>query len=309
MPKTMLAVAKDKAGTCGIIETAVPQPKRDEVLIRVHAASVNHGDWAIGKPLHAGTPGKQRSIMCADAAGVVIACGSAVAAFKPGDEVCAATTGLKGALAEYAVAKQSWCARKPQSMSWEAAATIPSAGVTALAAVEKVHAGDKVLVVGASGGVGQFALALAAQKGCEADAVCGRKSAEGAVRLGARHTYDYTQGLGSVRGPYDCILAINGTYPAREYARILRPDGSLVLVGFDSLKPSMLFAAAKGARLRMALFFARIGSGGLQKACDALSACEETPTLEVVQGLDDAVNRLTTIAADHPHGKLVIAVG
>ncbi len=307
MPKTMRAVAKDKAGTCGAVEVAVPQPKPGEVLIRVRAISVNHGDWASGKPLRVGSPGKRSSVMCSDAAGVVMACGQGVSGFEPGDEVCAATVGLKGAFAEYAVAKQSWCAHKPQTMSWELAAAVPSVGVTALAAVEKGGVG-KTLVVGASGGVGQFALALAVQGGGEADAVCSGRNAGNALRLGAGRAYDYARGLGAIEGSYDTVLAVNGSYPASEYLRFLPRGGSLVLVGFDSLKPSMLAVPMKGRKLRAALFFARVGTGGLQKACDLLASCGDLPDLELVHGFAAGVERLAALADDHPHGKLVISV-
>lgn len=307
MPKTMQAVARDKSGMCGLVELPMPQLKRGELLIRVRAASVNHADWAVGKPLRAGIPGKRSSVMCSDAAGVVVACGEGVVEYKPGDEVCAVTSGLKGTLAEYAVAKQAWCARKPQNMSWELAAALPSAAVTALAAVEKGTVG-KVLVVGASGGVGQFALALAAQGGSEVDAVCGSRSVDDAKRLGATQVYDYTQGLGAVPGSYDCVLAVNGAYRATDYLRLIKPGGSLVLVGMDSLKPSTLLVPAKGVKLRAALFFSRIRTGGLQRACDLMDACEEAPALELVHGMDAGVERLVTLASSHPRGKLVIAL-
>ncbi len=310
MPKTMRAVVKDKAGTCGIVKLPVPRPKAGEVLIRVCAASVNHGDWATGKALRSGGPGKRCSTMCADVAGIVESCGSDVVGFKPGDEVCAVTPGLKGALAEYAVAKQAWCAYKPQGMSWEFAASVPSAGVTALAAVEKVPANcDRVLVVGASGGVGQFALTFAAQGNGVVDAVCGGQNLNSAKRLGASRVFDYAQGLGSIPHAYDAVLAVNGVYPAAEYVRLLKPGGSLVLVGMDALRTSMLTVLPKGIRLRMALFFVHIGSGGLQAACDLLAEGGQHPDLEVVHGFAAGVERLATLAADHPHGKLVIMAG
>ena len=320
MRRTMRAVAKDGRGTCGIVEVPVPSPGRGEVLIRVRAASVNHADWAGGASLHPGEPGRRRSVMCSDVAGVVEGCGSGVTGFKPGDKVCAVAVGLKGALAEYAVAKQSWCAHKPQGLSWELAAAVPSAGVTALAAVEKAGAavagaGDPggdgagdLLVVGASGGVGQFALALAAPRAAAVDAVCGSKAVADATRLGARHAYDYRHGLRVVKGTYDSVLAVNGVYPLDDYLRLIKPGGSLVLVGFDSLRPSVLLAPAKGAKLRVALFFSAIGKGGLQRACDLLAAASETPTLEVVPGLAAGVDRLARLATDHPRGKLVITV-
>ena len=310
MRRTMRAVAKDGRGACGIVEVPVPSPGRGEVLIRVRAASVNHADWAGGASLHPGEPGRRRSVMCSDVAGVVEGCGAGVTGFRPGDEVCAATVGLKGALAEYAVAKQSWCAHKPQGLSWELAAAVPSAGVTALAAVEKAGgAGDgAVLVVGASGGVGQFALALAAPRAAAVDAVCSSRAAADATRLGARHAYDYHHGLRAVQGTYDSVLAVNGVYPSDDYLRLIKPGGSLVLVGLDSLRPSVLLAPAKGAKLRVALFFSAIGKGGLQRACDLLATASETPTLEVVPGLAAGVDRLARLATDHPRGKLVITV-
>ena len=310
MRRTMRAVAKDGRGACGIVEVPVPSPGRGEVLIRVRAASVNHADWAGGATLHPGEPGRRRSVMCSDVAGVVEGCGAGVTGFKPGDKVCAVAVGLKGALAEYAVAKQSWCAHKPQGLSWELAAAVPSAGVTALAAVEKAGgAGDgDVLVVGASGGVGQFALALAAPRAAAVDAVCGSKAVADAQRLGARYAYDYHHGLRAVQGTYDSVLAVNGVYPLDDYLRLIKPGGSLVLVGLDSLRPSVLLAPAKGARLRVALFFSAIGKGGLQRACDLLAAASEAPTLEVVPGLAAGVDRLARLATDHPRGKLVITV-
>ena len=310
MRRTMRAVAKDGRGACGIVEVPVPSPGRGEVLIRVRAASVNHADWAGGASLHPGEPGRRRSVMCSDVAGVVEGCGAGVTGFKPGDKVCAVAVGLKGALAEYAVAKQSWCAHKPQGLSWELAAAVPSAGVTALAAVEKAGgAGDgAVLVVGASGGVGQFALALAAPRAAAVDAVCSSRAAADATRLGARHAYDYHHGLRAVQGTYDSVLAVNGVYPSDDYLRLIKPGGSLVLVGLDSLRPSVLLAPAKGAKLRVALFFSAIGKGGLQRVCDLLAAASETPTLEVVPGLAAGVDRLARLATDHPRGKLVITV-
>ena len=312
MRRTMRAVAKDGRGTCGIVEVPVPSPGRGEVLIRVRAASVNHADWAGGASLHPGEPGRRRSVMCSDVAGVVEGCGAGVTGFKPGDKVCAVAVGLKGALAEYAVAKESWCAHKPQGLSWELAAAVPSAGVTALAAVEKAGAagggaGD-LLVVGASGGVGQFALALAAPRAAAVDAVCAGRAAADAMRLGARHAYDYRHGLRAVKGTYDSVLAVNGVYPLDDYLRLIKPGGSLVLVGLDSLRPSVLLAPAKGAKLRVALFFSAIGKGGLQRACDLLATASETPTLEVVPGLAAGVDRLARLATDHPRGKLVITV-
>ena len=312
MRRTMRAVAKDGREACGIVEVPVPSPGRGEVLIRVRAASVNHADWTGGATLHPGEPGRRRSVMCSDVAGVVEGCGDGVTGFEPGDEVCAATVGLKGGLAEYAVAKESWCAHKPQRLSWELAAAVPSAGVTALAAVEKAGGADAgagdVLVVGASGGVGQFALALAGQRAAAVDAVCGSRGAADATRLGARHAYDYHQGLRAVQSTYDSVLAVNGVYPLDDYLRLIKPGGSLVLVGLDSLRPSVLLAPAKGARLRVALFFSAIGKGGLQRACDLLATAGETPTLEVVPGLAAGVDRLARLAADHPRGKLVITV-
>ena len=170
--------------------------------------------------------------MCSDVAGVVESCGPGVIGFEPGDEVCAVTRGLKGgALAEYAVAKKSCCALKPQRMSWELAAAVPSVSLTAFSAVKKVRPASEVLVVGASGGVGQFALALARLEVWAVDAVSSSGGMADAARLGARLAYDYREGLSAVRGVYECILAVNGAYSASDYLRLIKPGGTLVLVG------------------------------------------------------------------------------
>lgn len=304
---SMRAVVKDRHGVCTVADMPVPKPGAREVLIAVEAASVNRADWAVGKPLRVGEPSGRFSIPCSDVAGVVRACGAGVTRLKPGDVVCAETKGFGGGLAEYALAREAWCARLPQGMSWELASTLPTAGVTGLAAAEKTS-GNRVLVVGAGGGVGQFVLAFAAQAGYEAYAVCGCAGLGDALALGARQAFDYAGGLAQVPGLFDSVVAVNGRYPVSEYLRLLAPGGSIVLVGADSLSPSMLLAPFKGAHLRVATFFSRIGKGGLQQVCDLVASSGIEPRIERVEGLDAGLVRIVGLAQEHPHGKLVICI-
>ncbi len=304
---SMRAVVKDRRGVCAVADMPVPKPGAGEVLIAVEAASVNRADWAVGKPLRIGGPSGRLSIPCSDVAGVVCACSADVTRFKPGDAVCAETKGFAGGLAEYTLAREAWCARLPQGMSWELASTLPTAGVTGLAAAEKAL-GNRVLVVGAGGGVGQFALAFLVRAGCEVHAVCGRAGLGDALALGARQAFDYAGGLAQVPGLFDSVVAVNGRYPASEYLRLLAPGGSIVLVGADSLSPSMLHAPLKGAHLRVATFFSRIGKGGLQQACDLVASSGMTPQMERVEGFEAGLERLVGLPQEHPHGKLVIRV-
>ncbi len=305
--ETMRAVVKDRHGVCAVADMPVPKPGAGEVLIAVEAASVNRADWATGKTLRLGEPTGKLSVPCSDVAGVVRACGAGVTGFKPGDAVCAETKGFGGGLAEYALAREAWCAHLSQGMGWELASAIPTAGVTGLATAEKLS-GGRALVVGAGGGVGQFALAFAAQAGCETYAVCGRAGMADALALGACQAFDYAAGLGQVCGPFDAVVAVNGRYPTREYLRLLAPGGSIVLVGAESLSPSMLLAPLKGARLRVATFFSRIGKGGLQQACDLVASSGVEPRMERVEGLDAGLARLVGLPQEHPHGKLVVRV-
>ena len=312
----MRALVKTKGGAIGVAQVEKPSLRAGQVLVKVEAASFSRSDWAGKAALHpAGSTelaaGGRFGVMGSDLAGVVAAVGAGVQGFFVGDRVCAVPLGLAGSAAEYAVAKAAWCAHVPAGMDMVAAAALPSSALTALAALEKLGsvAGKRVLVCGASGGVGQYAVLLASGMGAEVTAACGAHGLRDAAAFGAGRAYDYAQGLGRLpEGEFDAVIAVNGKFGASEYTRVLRPKGSLVLVGMDSLRPSMLAVPLQGRRLRVGLMLSLINKQGLQRAVDLVASCAGRPTIEELVGLDAAVRRLGTVHESHPAGKIVVRV-
>jgi NADPH:quinone reductase-like Zn-dependent oxidoreductase len=219
-----------------------PVPAADEVLVRVCATSVNPYDWHImrGEPRIArAMPGalglrapKIRILGC-DMAGQVEAVGRDVTEFRPGDDVFALLE--QGGFAEYVSVPERLLARKPANLSYEQAAAVPMAAATALLAlrdVARIEPGQKVLVNGASGGVGTFAVQIARALGASADAVCSSQNADLVKSIGADDVIDYTRQDFTRSGRrYDVLLDIAGTRPAFASRRVLTPRGTLVLVG------------------------------------------------------------------------------
>lgn len=210
-------------------DIARPDPGPGEVLVRVRASSVNRADWyaMTGTPFPIrfwwGFLRPKLPVAGIDVAGVVEAVARDVTAFKPGDEVYGE---VREAWAEYVCVDAKKLARRPQSVSWEEAAALPVAGVTALQGlrdVAKVTPGRKVLINGASGGVGTFAVQIARALGAEVTAVCSDRNAELVTRLGAHHVVDYTKER--LDGAWDVIFDVAGNTPIARCRRMLRPGG------------------------------------------------------------------------------------
>ena len=224
-------------------EVEKPSPKDDEVLVKVYAASVNAADWHLlrAKPflvrLMAGGMFKPKySILGADIAGRVVAVGRNVTQFQPGDEVFGDIAGCGlGGFAEYVCARENALMLKPASLTFEEAAAVPLAALAALQGLrDKGHlqAGQKVLIQGASGGVGMFAVQIAKAFGAEVTAVCSTRNVDMVRLLGADHVIDYTQEDFTKNGQrYDLILAANGYHPIWAYKRVLLPRGIYVMSG------------------------------------------------------------------------------
>ena len=224
-------------------EVEKPVPNDDEVLVKVYAASVNAADWHLlrAKPflvrLMAGGMFKPKySILGADIAGRVEAVGRNVTQFQPGDEVFGDIAGCGlGGFAEYVCARENALMLKPASLTFEEAAAVPLAALAALQGLrEKGHlqAGQKVLIQGASGGVGMFAVQIAKAFGAEVTAVCSTRNVDMVRLLGADHVIDYTQEDFTKNGQrYDLILAANGYHPIWAYKRVLLPRGIYVMSG------------------------------------------------------------------------------
>jgi len=226
-------------------EIAKPTPADDRVLVKVHAASVNPLDWHLmqGKPYivrsMAGVGKPDSILMGADFAGTVETVGKNVTRFKPGDEVFG---DRDGAFGDYVSVRENGAmALKPSNMSMEQAAAVPIAGLTALQALRdkgRVKAGQKVLINGASGGVGTFAVQIAKTYGADVTGVCSTRNLEMVKSIGADHVIDYTKEdftQGSAR--YDLIIDNVGNHTLSEYRHVLTANGALVMVGGPSDDP------------------------------------------------------------------------
>src|SRR3954469_15318715 len=241
LERTMRAVVQDGYGTSDVLrvaEVARPTVGPREVLVEVRAAGLDRGTWHLmqGKPrllrLVFGLRSPKQPVIGRDVAGTVVEVGAEVTAFAVGDEVFGVAP---GSVAEYAVAREDKLARRPANVTWEQAAAVPVSGGTALQAVVdagRVAAGQKVLVIGASGGVGSYAVQLATSAGAEVTGVASAAKADLVRALGADHVLDYAaDDFADGTAQYDLILDIAGLSELSRLRRALTPTGTLVLVG------------------------------------------------------------------------------
>jgi len=323
----MKAVTYSEYGSPDVLrlaEVAKPVPGDDEVLVKVHAASVNAADWRMMRAdpflvrLYGGLlrPSKF-PVLGADIAGQVEAVGSSVSQFKPGDEVFGDVfaSGF-GGFAEYKCAREDELVAKPASLSFEEAAAAPLAALTALHGLRdagQVQAGQQVLINGASGGVGTFALQLAKYFGAEVTAVCSTQKAELARELGADHVIDYTQEDFARNGQrYDLILGVNGSRSIFDYRRALKPHGRYAMIGGGG---TQLFQA-----LLLGPWLSLAGSrkmGGVswkpeQKDLLFLKELLETRKLRLVidksYPLEEVRDAIRYVESGHASGKVVITM-
>jgi NADPH:quinone reductase-like Zn-dependent oxidoreductase len=241
----MKAIVSTKYGSPDVLqlkEVEKPAPKENEVLVKVYATSVNAADWHLLTAdiflvrLNAGLFKSKYTVLGCDIAGQVEAVGREVKQFKPGDAVFGDVFGSNyGGFAEYVTVPASALALKPANLSFEEAAAVPLAARTALQGLRDlghIQAGQKVLINGASGGVGTFAVQVAKYYGAEVTAVCSARNADLAVKLGADHVIDYAKEDFTHNGQqYDLILAVSGFHPIADYRRALTPTGAYVMVG------------------------------------------------------------------------------
>ncbi|MFE5478231.1 NAD(P)-dependent alcohol dehydrogenase [Nocardia sp. NPDC056541] len=236
----MRAIVQQVYGSSAMLATAEigrPPVGAGQVLVRVRAASVNARDWHVmrGDPKIArwmdrsvfGRRGPANPVPGGDFAGTVEEVGDGVTELAVGDEVFGEA--VSGAFAEFVAVPRGLLDRKPANLSFEESAAVPLAANTALTCLRHVGEGERVLIIGASGGVGTFAVQIARARGARVSAVCSTRNVEAARRLGAEHVVDYTRD--TLTGRYDTVLDLAGTRTLRELLRLVEPTGTLVLSG------------------------------------------------------------------------------
>lgn len=320
----MQAIVRTQYGSPDVLQLKTvdkPTPKAGEVLIKIHAVGLNAADWHLlrGDPflvrLAYGLRTPKITILGADVAGRVEAVGSGVTTFQPGDAVFGDSSGCGfGGLAEFACARADVLAPKPANLSFEQAAAVPMAGVTALQGlrnVGKIRAGQKVLINGASGGVGTFAIQLAKIFGAEVTAVGSTRNLDLMRSLGADYVIDYTKQDVIQNGiQYDLILAANGYHSIFAYRRALAPKGIYVVSG--GAMAQMMQAMLVGPLLsmtgdkKMGNLLARPSQSDLLFLKALLEAGRITPVIDRCYPLVEAPTAMRYLEEGHARGKIVL---
>jgi NADPH:quinone reductase-like Zn-dependent oxidoreductase len=305
-------------------EAEKPTPKDNEVLIKVHAASVNAADLHFLRAdpflirLMSGLLKPKNTILGADIAGQIEAVGRNVTLFQPGDEVFGDLSMCgRGTFAEYVCASEHALALKPSNITFEQAAAVPMAAVTALQGLRdkgKIRLEQKVLINGASGGVGSFAVQIAKSFGAEVTGVCST-SKLGMVRsIGADHVIDYTQEDFTQNGQhYDLILAANGYHPILAYKDALSPRGMYVMTGGSTAQmfEAMLLGpwiSMTGSK-KMGNLLARPNQKDLAFMKELLETGKVTPVIDRCYPLNEVPEAIRYLEAGHAQGKVVITIG
>lgn len=300
-----------------------PTPKANEVLVKIHATSINSADVRLmhGKPFMIRLAGygvfkPKYQILGSDIAGQVEQVGHEVTAFQPGDRVYGdlSNVGL-GGFAEYVAVQASALAPIPQDLTFEEAAALPMAGITALQAIQKaqLQAGERVAINGATGGVGTFAVQIARAFGADVTAIASTTKLAMLLELGATTVIDYArEDFTTHAGRYDVILGINGYHPLRHYARALKPNGRYVMVGgtdaqiFEALLLSPFTPKPDGKRLIS--FTSKSTSEALQTLSALVESGKVKPIIERCYPLTDLADALRLLEAGHARGKVIITL-
>jgi len=305
-------VYKKKDGRFTMQEVATPEPKQGEVLIRVHASSINAADY---RTMKLGI-GPKSGIYGADIAGTVVSLGEGVTRLSVGDEVQGdvATDGF-GGFAEYVVAPETLLGKKPATVSFETAAATTLAGVTAMQAFRLSGMdvrGKRVLVIGASGGVGTFAVQLAKRYGAEVTGVTSARNLEQARAIGADYVIDYRKEDCLASGKqYDLILAVHGDASPAEYKHALSKGGAAIVVGgalnrvFQIMAFGWLYSLG-GKRVRV--LAARPNAADTEALMQLVASGAIRPVIEKIVPLEELDEAFYYVAAGHASGKVVVRI-
>jgi len=302
-------------------EVQKPVPQDDEVLVQIHATSVNAGDCFIlrgkARMMGFGLLKPKYTILGDDIAGVIEVVGRNVTKFQPGDEVFFNTAKYGfGGFAEYISVPEAAVVLKPTNLSFEEAAAVPQAALTALQGLRDkghIQKGQKVLINGASGGVGTFAVQLAKAFGAEVTAVCSTGNMDRMRSIGADHVIDYTHEDFTLNGQrYDLILAVNGYHTISAYKRALRPEGVYVMTGGSMAQvfQAMLLGPvmSRTGRQKMGNSAHKPNTQDLLVMKELIEEGLVTPVIDRRYPLGETAEAIRYLEAGHAQGKVVITV-
>lgn len=323
-PSTMKAVTHAEYGEADVLTygtVPVPTPGPHDVLVRVKSAALNPADvFAMrGRPrvirLSSGLRRPRHQVLGTDVAGTVERVGSSVTRWKAGDEVFGSG---RGSLAEYALASEDDVARMPEAISFEAAAATPLAGLAALQGLRlrPPGPGSRVLIIGASGGIGSFAVQMAASAGAQVTGVCSSHNVGLVKALGAAHVVDYTRdSLVDMPERFDFIFDNVGAHRMLALAHLTTKDGLLVVnSGEDGPDGGALARVVKAAwhgkvrRRRITAFYSSPTAQDLEQLAHMLGAGTIAPSLDTMFTLDHAADAMARVASRHARGKVVVSV-
>jgi NADPH:quinone reductase-like Zn-dependent oxidoreductase len=323
---TMQAIVQHRYGTrpkdvLKLERIAMPAIAANEVLVQVRAAGVDRGTWHLmaGQPylmrlLGFGLRGPKNPVLGLDVAGTVVAAGADVTRFRAGDEVFGVAS---GSFAEYAAAREHKLAHKPARLGFEQAAAVAVSGLAALQGLHagRIHAGQKVLVIGASGGVGSYAVQLAKAFGAEVTGVCSTGKTDLVRSIGAGHVIDYTQDdFADGRQHYDLILDIGGNSRLARLRRALTPTGTLVIAGGEGgrwtgvgrqLRALML---SPFVRQRLTTYVSQHRQADLDTLRQMIETGQVTPVIGTTYPLADLPEAISHLQAGHARGKIAITI-
>lgn len=331
MKEFMKAIVNNRYGGPEVLEIKEierPVPGDDDVLIKVHAAALNAADWHVmrGDPYFArismGLTKPKVKILGADVSGTVVSVGKSVKAFTPGDAVFGDLSGggremaeTFGALAEYVKVPSTLIALKPAQLSFEEAAGIPLAAITALQGLRKgkIRSGAHVLINGASGGVGTFAVQIAKAFGAHVTAVCSSSKVEMVRALGADEVIDYTrENIISHGRRYDVILAANGYNPISHYKQALHPHGNFVMIGgmmkqlYEAAILGPLYSKKNGRQLSFLLASSNLPD--LLSIKELVDKGMIKPVIEKIYPFHETQTAMRHLEEGHAKGKIVISM-
>jgi NADPH:quinone reductase-like Zn-dependent oxidoreductase len=321
---TMQAIVQDTYGSADVLRLARisrPEIGDNEVLVRVHAASLHIGDWHVmtGLPyllrvVGFGFRAPKARVRGTDVAGTVEAVGQNVTRFQAGDEVFGT---CDGSFAEYAAAPEDMLVLKPANLTFEQAAAVPTSSVAALQALRAggIKSGQQILLVGASGGVGLFAVQIAKSFGADVTAVCSTSKVDLVRSVGADHVIDYTREDVTKSGQqYDVILVMGGNHSLSQLKRVLRPGGTLVPVGTEQgnrwvggkawIRAMLLSRVVRHLRP----LASEPNQADLQFVTELIEAGKITPVIDKTYPLSAVPDAIRYLTAGHARGKIVITV-